>query len=168
MRTGARIAAVAAACWMAAAAGAGAGVGKGPVTGLDLPRYVSLKTGEANVRRGPGLNHRVDWVFLRRKMPLQIIAEYGHWRRVRDKDDATGWVHYSLLSGERTAVVTVERGALRQEARADAPPAAWLEQGVILSLDACGADWCEGDADGHDGWIEKSAIWGVDPEETFD
>lgn len=152
---------------MIAAAEAG-GAEKGPVTGLDLPRYVSLKTGEANVRRGPGLNHRVDWVFLRRGMPVQVIAEYGNWRRVRDKDDATGWVHYSLLRGNRTAVVTAERAALREEAQADASPVAWLEQGVILSLDACEADWCEGEADGHDGWVEKAAIWGVDPEETFD
>ena len=58
---------------------------RGPVTGLPLPRYVSLKASEANVRRGPSLTHRIDWVFKRRDMPLRITAEFGHWRRVEDR-----------------------------------------------------------------------------------
>jgi SH3-like domain-containing protein len=66
---------------------------RGPVTGLPLPRYVSLKASEANVRRGPSLTHRIDWVFKRRDMPLRITAEFGHWRRVEDRDGAGGWVH---------------------------------------------------------------------------
>ena len=72
---------------------------RGPVTNLPLPRYVSLKASKANVRRGPSRTHRIDWVFTRKSMPLQITAEYGHWRRVRDIEGAGGWVHYSLLSG---------------------------------------------------------------------
>ena len=93
---------------------------KGPETGLDIPRYVSLKASKANVRRGPSLSHRVDWVFLRRGMPLQVIAEHGHWRRVRDMDDAVGWIHYSLLSGRRTAIVVAPRSSLHDEPRPDA------------------------------------------------
>ena len=61
---------------------------RGPVTNLPLPRYVSTKSTEVNVRRGPSLSHRIDWVFKRRAMPLEIIGEYGHWRRVRDRDGA--------------------------------------------------------------------------------
>ena len=58
----------------------------GPVTNLPLPRYVSLKAAEGNVRRGPSLSHRIDWVFTRRDMPLRITAGHGHWRRVEDRD----------------------------------------------------------------------------------
>ncbi|NNF73231.1 MAG: aspartyl-trna synthetase, partial [Rhodobacteraceae bacterium] len=78
---------------------------RGPVTNLPLPRFVSLKASEGNVRRGPSLSHRIDWVFTRRDMPLEITGEYGHWRRVRDRDGAGGWMHYSLLSGARTVIV---------------------------------------------------------------
>ena len=141
---------------------------KGPVTGLDLPRYVSLKASRANVRRGPSLSHRVDWEFLRRGMPLQIIAEFGHWRRVRDMDDAIGWVHYSLLSGHRTAIVLPARTALRDEPAPEARVNAWVEQSVIVDLEACKPDWCEVDADGYTGWIAKPDIWGVDKDEVFD
>ena len=67
----------------------------GPETNLPMPRFVSLKASEANVRRGPSLTHRIDWVFKRRDMPLQVVAEYGHWRRVIDRDGQGGWVHYT-------------------------------------------------------------------------
>ena len=78
---------------------------RGPVTNLPIPRFVSLKADEANVRRGPSLTHRIDWVFTRREMPLMIVAEHGHWRKVQDRDGAGGWVHYALLSGARTVHV---------------------------------------------------------------
>ena len=55
---------------------------RGKVTNLPIPRYVSLKAEEGNVRRGPSLSHRIDWVFQRRNMPLQVTGEHGHWRRV--------------------------------------------------------------------------------------
>lgn len=78
----------------------------GPVTNLPLPRFVSLRANEANARRGPSLDQRVDWEFLHRGLPLEVTAEYGQWRRVRDADGMGGWVHQALLSGARTALVT--------------------------------------------------------------
>lgn len=153
---------------LALAARRGGAAGRGPVTGLPLPRYVSLKAGRANARRGPGLNHRVDWVFVRRGMPLQVIAEHEHWRRVRDMDGAVGWVHYSLLRGDRTAAVTVPRAALRARPAPDAPVVAWLEERVIVALDSCRERWCKARVEGRSGWIAKPELWGVDPDETFD
>lgn len=141
---------------------------RGPVTNLPLPRYVSLKAAEANARRGPSLTHRIDWVFQRRDMPLRITAEYGHWRRVEDRDGAGGWVHYSLLSGARTGIVETETTDLLSKPDVAAMIVARLERGVIVRLDKCGADWCALSAEGYKGWARKSALWGVQPEETFE
>ncbi|MEO0751477.1 MAG: SH3 domain-containing protein, partial [Pseudomonadota bacterium] len=88
---------------------------RGPVTNLPLPRFVSMKASEANVRRGPSLTHRIDWIFKLEDVPLEIIAEHGHWRRVRDRDGAGGWVHYSLLSGVRTAIVEEDMLTLKSK-----------------------------------------------------
>ena len=79
---------------------------RGPVTNLLIPRYVSLKADEANARRGPSLSHRIDWIFKKKGMPLEIYGEYDNWRRVRDAEGAGGWIHYSLLSGVRSIIVT--------------------------------------------------------------
>lgn len=140
----------------------------GPETNLPLPRFVSLKSDKANIRRGPGLTHRIDWVFLRRGMPLEVIAEHGHWRRVRDVDDATGWVHHALLRGARSAVVIAPRAALRDKPDQAAEMAALAEAGVILNIERCERNWCEVGADGHEGWIRKAEIWGAREDETFD
>lgn len=134
---------------------------RGPVTNLPLPRYVSLKASEGNVRRGPSLSHRIDWVFRHRDMPLRITAEYGHWRRVEDRDGAGGWVHYSLLSGVRTVVIAEEDVALRMKPDDKAPVNAKAELGVIARLQECQPDWCRISVDGYRGWVRKSAIWGV-------
>lgn len=138
---------------------------RGPVTGLPLPRFVSLKASEANVRRGPSLTHRIDWVFKRRDMPLRITAEFGHWRRVEDRDGAGGWVHYTLLSGVRTVIVEREMLDLHARPDPDTMVLARLEAGVVARLAECGSDWCAISVDGHDGWAPKAALWGVEPGE---
>lgn len=138
---------------------------RGPVTNLPLPRFVSLKAGEANVRRGPSLTHRVDWVFKRRGMPLEVTAEYGHWRRVRDRDGAGGWIHYALISGNRTVLVEEDLTQARARPEDSAPVIAAFELGVVAKLGSCKLDWCEIAKDGHKGWAKKRKLWGVTPEE---
>lgn len=147
---------------------AAAEIKSGPVTNLPLPRYVSMKASEGNARRGPSLTHRIDWVFTQRDMPLRIVAEHGHWRRVEDRDGQGGWVHYSLLSGVRTVIV--EEQTLRLYSRPDtsAPATADLEAGVIARLDKCGPVWCQLKSGGYKGWAAKEHLWGVAPDEIRD
>jgi SH3-like domain-containing protein len=141
----------------------------GPVTNMPLPRFVSMRAETANARRGPSLSHRVDWTFVRRGMPLEVTAEYGNWRRVRDADGAGGWVHHTLLSGIRTVVVRADGPApLRAAAGDDAAIRALVEPGVVARLEACEDAWCELDADGVEGWAPRAILWGVGPDEDFE
>ncbi|MFV0300879.1 MAG: SH3 domain-containing protein [Paracoccus sp. (in: a-proteobacteria)] len=139
--------------------------GKGPVTNMPLPRYVSLKGGEGNARRGPSLSHRIDWVFRHAGMPLRVVAEFGHWRRVEDKDGAGGWVHYALLSGVRTAIVQEDMVELHAKPDLGSEVVARAEAGAIVRLGECNIDWCRISGGGERGWVMKPAIWGVDPDE---
>jgi SH3-like domain-containing protein len=141
-------------------------VERGPVTNLPLPRYVSLKASEGNARRGPSLNHRIDWVYKRRAMPLQITAEFGHWRRVRDQDGEGGWIHYSLLSGARTVLIDEDMADLHALPADDSPVVARAELGVVARLGECRTDWCQISAGGQRGWTQQSALWGVEPGEV--
>ncbi len=141
---------------------------RGSVTNLPIPRFVSLKTSEGNVRRGPSLRHRIDWVFKHPGMPLEIIGEFGHWRQVRDRDGVGGWVHYSLLSGVRTAIVDFDLSPLYSRADSDSQIDAYLEAGVIARVETCGLDWCRVKADGIRGWTLKTNLWGVRPNEVIE
>lgn len=148
-------------------AGGVAAQDRGPVTNLPLPRFVSLKTSEGNVRRGPSRTHRIDWIFKRKDIPLEITAEHGHWRRIRDRDGAGGWVHYSLLSGARTVIVEAEMADMKSIPDDTSRTVAQLELGVIARIEECRPDWCEISSAGYKGWVRKTALWGVRPGEVL-
>ena len=134
---------------------------KGQVTNLPIPRYVSLKVNEANARRGPSLSHKIDWIYKRQHMPLEIYAEYENWRRVRDFEGLGGWVHYTLLSGNRHVLIKNELLEMRLLPSNDAQVIAKVPQHNIATLDKCTKDWCRIIDDGYKGWVRKSGIWGV-------
>ena len=115
---------------------------KGQVTNLPIPRYVSLKVKEANARRGPSLSHKIDWIYKRQNMPLEIYAEYENWRRVRDFEGLGGWVHYTLLSGIRYVLIKNELLEMRLLPSIDAQVIAKVPQHNIATLDKCNKDWC--------------------------
>lgn len=139
---------------------------KGAVTSLPLPRYVSLKSANGNVRRGPSLEHRIDWVFRHKNLPLRVTAEFEHWRRVEDSEGQGGWIYYTMISGARTVVVIEPKTELHSAPDAKSSIVALAEQGVIAKLGACQPKWCNLSVDGTEAWVEKTSIWGVDPDET--
>lgn len=161
---------LAAAVGLDAAAGAAQDRVRG--TGLPLPRFVSLKSNDVNVRRGPGQDYDVAFTFVRAGLPVEITQEFDNWRKIRDSEGAEGWVFHSLLSGERTALVAPWEVAgpfpARSEENADAPVVAYFQPKAIVDVAKCDGTWCEIGASGYEGWIEQERLWGVYPDEAFE
>ncbi|HEY4133624.1 MAG TPA: SH3 domain-containing protein [Alphaproteobacteria bacterium] len=133
-------------------------------TNLPLPRYASLRSGEVNLRTGPGVRYPVDWVFQRRGLPIEIVAEFGTWRKIRDEQGAEGWVHRSMLAGKRTAVTIGAPGSaqtMRRSAENDSAAVAKLEPGVQVSVLECDGAWCRLEAHGFRGWLPSKGLWGI-------
>lgn len=147
-------------------------VAKGTVTGLQVPRYVSLKSDRVNLREGPSKDHRTSWVFQRAGLPVEITAEFETWRRIRDSEGSEGWVLHSLLSGRRTALVSpwVKSGTVPLYAKpnANADLAAQLQPGVLGQLKSCDGHWCRFAGQGFDGYVQQDRLWGVYPNEKID
>jgi len=138
-------------------------------SGLPVPRFVSLRSGEVNVRTGPGVRYPVEWVFVRAGMPVEVTAEFDTWRRIRDWEGTQGWVHQSMLSGRRALVVTgPDLRTLRREADGDAAALAQVEPGVMGRLNGCRGDWCRVELQGVEGWLRRSDFWGVYPTERVE
>ena len=137
-----------------------------PSTGL--PRFASLRAGEINVRTGPGVRYPVEWVFVYRHMPIEIVAEFDTWRKVRDWQGTEGWVHRSMLSGRRTAIVTIGRHTIRDMPTRKASVVAEVEERVVGRLLECKPQWCRVEFAGFKGWIRRAVIWGVYDGEMFD
>jgi len=144
----------------------------GSVSGLPLPRYVSLKADRVNLREGPSRDHRTTWVFQRAGLPVEVTAEFDVWRKVRDSEGTEGWVLHSLLSGRRTALVAPwKKGdvfTLFASPAKDAPPVARLQSGVIATLKTCDGSWCHISGDGFEGYIAQTSLWGVYPNEKIE
>lgn len=141
---------------------------KGAMTGLPIPRYVTLKGGEGNARRGPGLTHRIDWVFTTAGTPLRVTAEYENWRRVEDFEGMGGWIHFTLLSGVRGIIVTKDMAEFHVLPDAATPVAFQAEAGALAKIMTCSLDWCRVKVEGEKGWAKKADFWGVAPDEVID
>jgi SH3-like domain-containing protein len=141
-------------------------------SGLPIPRYVSLKSDHVNVRAGPTKDNDVAWVYTRSGLPVEITAEFENWRRVRDSEGAEGWVYHSLLSGRRTAVITMKTkddlASLYDRPDSAGTVAARLQAGVVAQVKKCGAGWCRVTGNGFDGWIEQQRLWGVYADEKVE
>ena len=154
-------------------------IARGP-SGLPLPRFVSLKAERVNMRVGPGKEYAVAWRFMKSGLPLEVIQEYDNWRRVRDADGDTGWIHGSLLSGKRTAIATPWRNAsdeggvitVYRDSRAGADVVARLQPGVVGEIEGCDGAWCEIEVRHQDrtlsGFVAQVDLWGAYPDEVID
>jgi SH3-like domain-containing protein len=137
----------------------------GSETKLPIPRFVSLRSNEVNLRTGPGTTYPVDWVFVRRGLPVEVIAEFDVWRKIRDWQGTVGWVHQSMLDGRRMARITGAERELHSEPAEDGSVVVRLAPGVIGRLLECEAAWCEIEHEGHRGWLKRDEFWGTYPDE---
>ena len=138
--------------------------------GLKIPRFVSMRLGEVNLRVGPGQRYPITWVFTKKDMPVEITEEFDTWRKIRDWEGTEGWVNHAALSGKRSVIVTGEIRTLRASPDPQARPVARVEPGVIGKLLECppeSPDWCKIETDDVRGWIRRNEFWGVYPQETY-
>mgnify|MGYP001179063263 CR=1 FL=1 len=135
---------------------------KGSVTGLKIPRYVSIKKNKANIRRGPGTSYKIDWVYNLKGFPLQIFAEYGAWRKVKDYEGSTGWIHSKLLSGKRTIIFLNDETFLRNGPSLKSNKIALINKDVVAEFVDCKTYWCKIRIDNKTGWVFINSIWGID------
>jgi SH3-like domain-containing protein len=156
----------------AAVAGAAQAQSAGSASGLPVPRFVSLKADKVNMHIGPAKTYEVKWLYQRAGLPVEITAEFGNWRRIRDADGAEGWVYHSLLSGKRTGMVISkipdELIAVYGKPDAESGATAKLERGVVGTVKRCNDGWCYFTGLGFEGWIQEVRLWGVYPNEKVD
>lgn len=134
----------------------------------EVSRFASLRAERVNVRSGPGTRYPISWVFVRRGLPVEITAEFEFWRKIRDRDGAEGWIHQSLISGRRTALVAGALRPLRDDASASSSIVLYAEPGVQGDVLSCRDSWCEIRIAGQVGWMPKAHLWGVRADETIE
>ncbi len=137
-------------------------------TRLPLPRFASLHTDDVNLRTGPGTRYPIEWVYHTEGLPVEIIAEFDIWRRIRDWEGSEGWVHKNGLTGKRTAIVTQEGKSLYSSDSLTSPVVAKIEANAIGIIKSCQATWCKIHFGSIKGSMQKADFWGAYAQEIFD
>jgi SH3-like domain-containing protein len=135
-------------------------------TGLKVPRFVSLHSDKVNLRTGPGRRYPIEWVLTKKDMPVEVTAQFEHWRRIRGWDGTQGWVQEHMVTGKR--FVVIEKGGDRPLYRQPDPASgvvARAESGVLARLAECRDAWCRVETSEVSGWMRRTDLWGVYPEE---
>ena len=133
---------------------------------LPIPRFVSLKVSEANIRTGPGIKFPIKWIFVKKNLPLEILDHYENWYNIRDEEQKQGWVHLSLVKSNRFFVTIKEQVALYKNPKHNYVSHI-LEVGSRGNIKSCRNKWCEIKIDNIQGWVKKTDLWGVYAYEEF-
>ncbi len=138
---------------------------------LPLPRFASLKSNLINLRTGPGERFPIDWVYKRQDLPVEITDEFEHWRKIKDFEGTTGWVHKKMLSGKRTVMTRPDQKiVLYKKEKENAAPTAYLNGLIILTVIRCEAlsPFCKVRLQDLTGYIKKNEVFGLYPNEEVD
>ena len=137
------------------------------VSGLPIPRFVSLKADKVHMRVGPGKDYPIEWVYVKRGLPVEIIAEYDVWRKIRDHQGTEGWVKQQNLTGRRMGISIIDTQPLLRRAEEKSPVLAQIETGVLVRLLECDSNWCRVEVSGFRGYVKRAGLWGIYPGEQF-
>ena len=140
----------------------------GSVTGLDLPRFVSLKSNDVNLRVGASINYPIKLKYIQKNYPIEIIDEFDVWRKARDHEGNIGWLHRSLIKGDRFVLSGIKiKRDINLHKRPNGKITGLIKKNNILDLNSCILNWCKVSQNNITGWLLKKNIWGVYETEIY-
>ena len=124
-------------------------------------KLASIKTSKANLRYGPGFNYPIKLIFIQKKMPLIIIDQFDHWRKIVTQDEVIGWLHKSQISMKLTSSIVTE-DYLRKKPNLSSKKVAFLKKKVNVTIIKCKDYWCKIELSNRKyfGWYIKKYLWG--------
>ena len=140
----------------------------GSVTGFEIPRFVSLKSNDVNIRVGPSINYPIELKYVTQNLPLEIIDEFDVWRKSRDQEGNIGWIHKSLIKGDRYIITGSKINAETDLfLRPSGQIVGVIKKNNILKLKSCNLNWCKVSKGQVNGWVLKENIWGIYESEIY-
>jgi len=123
-------------------------------------KYLSLKNNKVNLRHGPSFEYPIKLIYKKKYLPLEILDQSESWRKIKDFDNNSGWIHVSQLSKKQTAINFKNNSILFKKPTIYSKPIARLEVGRLILISKCNIKWCKISSGKFSGWILKNALWG--------
>ena len=131
-----------------------------PSLASDDKKFLSLKKNEVNLRQGPSLEYPIKLVYKKKYLPVIILDKSGPFRKIRDFENNTGWIHIALLSKKKSAINIKNNSILYKKPTIYSKPLAKLESGRLVIVKKCKVKWCKIESGDYQGWIYKKNLWG--------
>jgi SH3-like domain-containing protein len=126
----------------------------------DDKKFLSLKKNEVNLRQGPSLEYPIKLIYKKKYLPVIILDKSGPFRKIRDFENNTGWIHIALLSKKKSAINIQNNSILYKKPTIYSKPLAKLESGRLVMVKKCKVKWCKIESGDYQGWIYKKNLWG--------
>ncbi len=127
-----------------------------------FPYFASIKTNKVNVRKGPGTKYPIEWVYVNKNEPIEVLTKYENWYKIKDISGEGGWAHSSMISNKRFVIISGENlKNLYKSNSTDSKLIAKLKPGLRCSLKKCFDNWCKIEYGKFSGWILKEDLWGA-------
>ena len=123
-------------------------------------KFLSLKKNEANVRVGPSRDYPIKYTYKKKYLPLEILDKFENWKKIKDFENNSGWIHTSLLSKKKSAINIKNNSILYKKPTIFSEPIAKLETGRLMIIKKCKKNWCKVNSSSFEGWILKNSLWG--------
>ena len=122
--------------------------------------FLSLKNQEVNLRQGPSFEYPIKFTYKKKYLPIVIIDKSESWRKIKDFENNSGWIHISQLSKKKSAINIKNNSILYKKPTIFSKPIAKLETGRLVLIKKCKIKWCKITSGKYNGWIEKNYLWG--------
>ena len=123
--------------------------------------FLTLRNEEVNLRQGPSFDYPVKIFYKKKYLPVLVQDKSDNFRKIRDHENNSGWIHISQLSKKKAAIVIDDDIILFSNSTIYSNPIAILKKGRLVKIKKCKKNWCKVITGEFKGWIKKESLWGL-------
>ena len=122
--------------------------------------FLTLRYDKVNLRQGPSREYPVKILYSKKFLPVLIQDKFDNFRKIRDHENNTGWIHISQLSKKKAAIVIDDQSFLFKKPTMYSKPLAVIQKGRLTKIKKCKENWCKVISGSFKGWVQKQSLWG--------
>ena len=123
--------------------------------------FLTLRNDKVNLRQGPSFEYPIKLFYKKKFLPVLIQDKFENFRKIRDHENNTGWIHISQLSKKKAAITIDDNVLVFNKSSIYSSPKVILKKGRLCKIKKCKNDWCSITVDKFKGWVKKESLWGL-------
>ena len=123
--------------------------------------FQTLRNNKVNLRQGPSFEYPVKIFYQKKFLPVIVQDSSGNFRKIRDHENNSGWIHISQLSKKKAAIVIDDNLIMFRSDTIYSNPIAILKEGRLVKISKCKESWCKVKSGNFKGWVKKESLWGL-------